>query len=386
MHPTTTALLAFGEAENQLDPKRPGRKELRHGLSMVVEIGPTLWLANDETVTLERLTRQPGPALVWADHQRFDLHALLRLPAPPTQKPSGKPAKVAEADIEGMAHDTAGNYLWLVGSHALKRKKAAADKSAAENQTNLAGISADGNRYLLARIPLAPDDAGLPALHRRAADGRQAAQLAGDDAGNDLTRALALDKHLAPFLAIPGKDNGFDIEGLAVRPNGHVLLGLRGPVLRGWAVVLEIALDPDPTDSALLRLRPIGPDKRLYCKHFVQLRGLGIRDLRADGADLLILAGPTMDVDAPVTVFRWHGGPSADHDEVVFATEHQLTTVLEVPVSRTARLGTDRAEGFCLLAEPAEHLLVVYDAADPVRFTGAAAVTADVFLLPGVGA
>ena len=41
---------------------------------------------------------------------------------------------------------------------------------------------------------------------------------------------------------IPGKDNGLDIEGLAV--DGHrLLLDPRGPVLRGWSALLEIAVE-----------------------------------------------------------------------------------------------------------------------------------------------
>ncbi len=57
--------------------------------------------------------------------------------------------------------------------------------------------------------------------------------------GKDLRDLLEDDEHLAPFLAIPGKDNGLDVEGIAVRGD-RVLLGLRGPVLRGWALVLEL--------------------------------------------------------------------------------------------------------------------------------------------------
>ncbi len=49
---------------------------------------------------------------------------------------------------------------------------------------------------------------------------------------------------------IPGKDNGFDIEGLAVRED-RLLLGLRGPVLRGHAFVLELSLEQDGKDLAL---------------------------------------------------------------------------------------------------------------------------------------
>jgi hypothetical protein len=46
---------------------------------------------------------------------------------------------------------------------------------------------------------------------------------------------LAEDPHFEGFIrtkVIPGKDNGFDSEGLAVADD-RVFIGLRGPVLRG---------------------------------------------------------------------------------------------------------------------------------------------------------
>lgn len=54
---------------------------------------------------------------------------------------------------------------------------------------------------------------------------------------------------MGPFLkaGIPGKDNGFDIEGIVVFPDESggiediwVFVELRGPVLRGWAILLEL--------------------------------------------------------------------------------------------------------------------------------------------------
>jgi hypothetical protein len=75
---------------------------------------------------------------------------------------------------------------------------------------------------------------------RNARDGRRALRLKGDAQSNLLTRALADDPHFGPYMAIPGKDNGFDIEGLAVDGH-HLLLGLRGPVLRSWSATAGTA-------------------------------------------------------------------------------------------------------------------------------------------------
>ncbi|WP_445187429.1 DUF3616 domain-containing protein [Pseudonocardia sp. Cha107L01] len=98
----------------------------------------------------------------------------------------------------------------------------------------------------------------------------------------NLANLLAEDEHLAPFLAIPAKDNGFDVEGLAV--HGETLyVGLRGPVLRGFAVVLELL--PEEAAPGRLRLVPI-EGERCYRKHFLDLGGLGVRDLCPHGPDL----------------------------------------------------------------------------------------------------
>ena len=128
-----------------------------------------------------------------------------------------------------------------------------------------------------------------------------------------------------------------DIEGLAAA-GGRLFLGLRGPVLRGWAVVLEVALAEDPDRRSTLRLQAIGPHGRPYRKHFLHLGGLGIRDLCAQGTDLLILAGPTMDLDGPVTVFRWPGGTAPGGEAVGNAMARRLTWGLTLAVA-TAALG-----------------------------------------------
>ena len=72
-------------------------------------------------------------------------------------------------------------------------------------------------------------------------------------------------------MAIPGKDNGFDVEGLAA-VDGRLLLGLRGPVLRGWSCLLEVRVAEHKGE---LRLQPLDDSGLLYRKHFLPLAGLG---------------------------------------------------------------------------------------------------------------
>lgn len=349
----------------EFKPAHGRRKHLRDGLSALERIGDTLWLANDETLSLERLTLKCDGSR-GVEHVTYPLADYLDLPAAPTSE------RWEEADLEGLAH--AEGYLWLVGSHSLKRKLPRTEDGAKKGARRLASLACDGNRYLLARIPLARDGSSWrPAK----LDGeRHAARLAGDARGDALTLALADDAHLAPFLSIPGKDNGFDVEGLA-SVEERIFLGLRGPVLRGWALILE--LEPRAESRESLGLRTFAGERRPYLKHFLQLGGLGVRDLCRWGDDLLILAGPTQDLDGPVRVLCWRGG-AVPHKKGEMVNLDRLETLLDIPHGR----GVDHAEGMTLLGsreERGESLLVVYDAAAEQRKYGAHGVFADVFTL-----
>jgi hypothetical protein len=349
----------------------PAFASLRDGLSVSQQIGDSLWVANDETTSLERLKIQvpaPGDVVRCDEHQSFQLLEYLVLPVPNQD---------AEIDIEGLAYAQDSGYLWVVGSHSLKRKKAEAGNPAQKNINRLSTVEADGNRFLLARIPVVQQSDGYALARKVDADGRTAAQLNGNKVGNDLTAAIAEDHQLRDFLRIPGKDNGFDIEGLAVI-GSRLLLGLRGPVLRGWAVLLEIETELNDASTDTLVLKKIGPDGRRYRKHFFALNGLGVRDLCTSGDDLLILAGPTMDQDGPVTVYRWRGGFASDEERVVFTD--QLERVLEVPFGQ----GNDHAEGMCLFEsgeQLGEVLLILYDSSAKRRKHGDTDVEGDLFIL-----
>ncbi len=367
MSTTKIAFLEFSSEQNKL-----GRgKELRAGLSAVVQIGDTLWFANDETVSLERLSLITGEAgddsLSFGNHTRFSLNNYLHLPLSPSKN-------LEEADIEGLAYED--GYLWLVGSHSLKRKNPDLNKGSKEAQKQLAKISRDGNRYLLARIPVVEGEGTYRLVTEDKRKGKKAtaAQLRGNEKTNDLFEALRDDEHLGAFLAIPGKDNGFDVEGLAVAGT-RLFIGLRGPVLRGWAVILEVEL-VDGADHGTLQLKAIGPNDRCYRKHFLHLGGLGIRDLCRQGSDLLILAGPTMNIDGPVTIFRWPNGTVKTEEGMVPTTG--LERVLDVPYGQ----GVDHAEGmtlFSLHGDQASSLLVVYDSASTVRQVGVCTMATDIF-------
>lgn len=357
---------------------------VRLDLSVAVRTGDDLWVASDESTALERLTLAAPDRL--ASHVRFALADYLDLPSGDDE----------EIDIEGLGFD--GTYLWVAGSHGLKRRKPKARLEEAEQIARLAEVKREANRYLLARIPCVRTDGRSYELHRAIDAPRLppfgggarlvASQLRARGDGNELTHAIAEDEHLAPFLAIPGKDNGFDIEGLATS-NGRVYLGLRGPVLRGFAVVLSLELEEDEDDEHELRLtkRKVARDvdgdriRRSYAKHFLDLQGMGIRELRSHGRDLLVLAGPTMALDGTIAVFRWVGGGESGCDEVVHGD--RLIRIFDVPHGP----GENRAEGMTLWddGDAGERLLVVYDGPGDARKAGTAGVYADLFTLPGAG-
>ncbi len=333
-------------------------------LSAVRSDGRVLWIAGDETATVERLVADdPVRPAEFAGQTTFRLADLVRLPGADPD---------AEADIEGIARH--GPFLWAVGSHSLRRKQIKARHAADKAWRRLARVESQDNRQILVRLPVA-DIGGLPTPVREAdVDGvrQHAAVLSGR--GN-LRALLRDDPHLAPFLPIPGKDNGLDIEGIAVRGD-RVYLGLRGPVLRGWAFLLELRPYADRSAPDRLRLRRFA-DGRPYRKHVLDLDGLGIRDLCPDGDDVLVLAGPTMDLDGPVRIYRWHGAWDVPLPAIVRGDA--LTRELELTYGE----GDDHAEGFAVLGPPADgRMLVVHDSPAAHRLTADGAVVADVVRLP----
>lgn len=360
----------------RLDFRPHAREAGTHtNLSAVRSEGRVLWVAGDETATVERLVAEgpapgddathgdAGPPSSYGSQTTYRLADLVDLPGPPDD----------EADVEGLARS--GAYLWAVGSHSLKRKKVKDKHDDRKALERLATVVGEANRQVLVRVPVVTVDA-LPALVREAeVDGERRVAAAFGSAEEDLRTLLADDEHLGPFLPLPGKDNGLDIEGIAVTGE-RVFLGLRGPVLRGWAFVLELRPRADPDDPTRLRLTAFD-DGRPYRKHALDLGGLGVRDLCPDGDDLLVLTGPTMDLDGPVRVVRWVGAGVADVPDVVRAGE--LRPEVDLPYGE----GEDHAEGIAFLPGSAGgELMVVYDSPSAARLGDDGSVLADVVRLP----
>jgi hypothetical protein len=379
-----TATLEFDPAYELPD------KPLADSLSAVLWLPEgSLFVAADETATLEHLqlrSTSKGTAVHFVHHQQLALADVLQ-----DFKGVSKKGKVQEIDLEGLAYCEP--YLWFVGSHSTKRKKPKA-KSVdilrnPEDLERLATVVQEPNRYLLGRIRLWQNSKGqLQFPDPTSLSPEDAAYLERTADGNLLLDALKTDLHLGSILttdhgdesiAYPGKDNGFDIEGIVVKGD-HIFLGLRGPVLRGWSVLLEVALEASA--PGFLRLKPLGSQGEYYRKHFLNLKGLGIRDLCISNDDLLILAGPTMNLDSPVYLFTLRGGLERLGQQST-TDEQAFELLAEVPVGQGAAASTDHPEGLTLVPSTENQVLVVYDApAEARKQQGELVAIADIFELP----
>ena len=74
--------------------------------------GAVLWVAGDETATVERLVADDRTPRVGRADDASALADFVDLPGADADE---------EADIEGLARD--GGFLWAVGSHSLRRKR-----------------------------------------------------------------------------------------------------------------------------------------------------------------------------------------------------------------------------------------------------------------------
>jgi hypothetical protein len=176
-----------------------------------------------------------------------------------------------EVDIEGIACE--GRRVYAVGSHAYVRPKLDKEQSYRKNRARIERIRYHPSRDLLARFTL-QEDGTLSSIEKVS-----------------LRSVIEANPILRPFARIPDKENGVNIEGLAVK-QGRLYLGFRAPILRDNYVPV-LTCDFDHVDSAKLL--------------FVNLDGLGVRDLAATKEGFLILAGPMGNGPGAYKIFFWNG-------------------------------------------------------------------------------
>src|SRR3954467_12168862 len=130
-------------------------------LSAVRVDGPVLWIAGDETATVERLVADdPAQPAEYAAEQSFRLADFLDLPGPDADE---------EADVEGLART--GHFLWAVGSHSLRRKQIKEQHEGRGALKRLARVEGQDNRQILVPLPIADVDGVPTPVRELAVDG-----------------------------------------------------------------------------------------------------------------------------------------------------------------------------------------------------------------------
>jgi hypothetical protein len=334
-------------------------EEIRTEISSCLATGDNLWVSCDEGATIERLSRNDEGN--YDNHKQYQLGDFFDMPE-----------EGGETDMEALAYQEP--YLWFCGSMSLKRDSADPDDSLEEQLEDLLDIDLDENRFSLGCIPCI-EKGGEYELHKEIDhEGKQlkAKMLRGGAKSSMLHNALMNDEHLGMFMKVPCKDNGFDIEGLAVE-NDRIFIGLRGPVISGFAVLLEI--DCDALDGELLMRQKEG-EELLYRKHFLDLAGMGIRELNIDKkGDLYLLAGPTMDLDGTISIYRIRGGLKDQYASVV----HDAERLFDVARGATLEHGIEKAEGMAML--DGQEILITYDTPSDERLLNDNQLQVDVFEL-----
>lgn len=163
---------------------------------------------------------------------------------------------------------------------------------------------------------------------------------------SSLRRVLRKDPYLAPFLKLPSKEGGLDIEGLLVRGR-KAFIGCRGPLIDSMAVIVEMSLSGDLADGVAIVQR-----------HFIRLGGLGVRGLALWGKSVLIIAGPVADAKGP---FRLHAWQPRKTDEI-----QNADVLLDWPET------AEKPEAICPLAgaDGGEGVLVLFDNPNGTRIRG----------------
>ncbi|MBK8457799.1 MAG: DUF3616 domain-containing protein [Phyllobacteriaceae bacterium] len=314
---------------------RPNDKKPFAGdISAIVRVGRTIFAACDEKASVERLVAsQNGDA--YADHLTHVVGVLFGLA--PTASP--------EIDIEGLAIDD--GWLWITASHSLARK----EPKKKNGLTAFAGAG-DWNprRGFIGCVPLQDEGDGVWTLPvPGTAKAAKARRLPLDSPDGGVIRdVLSRDPAIAPHVAFPSKENGLDIEGIAVRGR-RLLLGLRWPVIGGHAFILDLKVRRGDT------WLEIEKEYRLYA---VNCGGLGIRDLAFDGDRLLVLTGAAQKLESIQRILEIDPLPKKSG---IVETDN-VRCVLTLPV----RAWGDHAESMTLL--DGNRVVVAHDSPAVDRF------------------
>ena len=289
-----------------------------------------LAIAADEAGTVQILARTADGAYESGEERNIDL-------------PRG--ADGLELDLEGLAWGD--KYLYVIGSHSRARNKADEKRSQPENLQRLQTIKIEPSREALFRVKVKKNGEAGKIKHI------------------SLRNLFANHPLLSLFQPIPSKENGIDIEGLAVQnvdDGVHLYLGFRGPLLRGnHALVMALQFEKQQgQDKLKFKVKEISASPLYY----LNLSGHGIRGMAEAGDDgLLILAGPVGDAvtdnaDSRYPVYLWDGKQAMLTDQPMKPLCHAPLPSPKSKAEGIELLNKDRSSG-----DP-YRLLFVYDGAE----------------------
>ena len=313
---------------------RGGFDKFGRNISGIVSTDSTLVIGSDEGVTLLALER----AAPDSHDYRASLAGIITLDAESTD----------EIDIEGLARGD--KYIYAIGSHSRKRLRIKNSPKHSEtveqNLERLAQTAIEPSRERLFRLKLA-DDGAI------------------DRTGKDALRSLSLrdfilnDPVLGPFQVIAGKENGVNIEGIAARGDTRLYVGFRGPKLRGNYVPVMLLRPRAGKEQAFLK--KFKPKHLLSELRYVNLGGLGIRDMVAVSSGIVILGGPVGEEPLPYRLFFWDEENAVPGKDARHAGATHIRSLCELAVPREVG-----AEGLTLLEEDADSytFMVVFDGAN----------------------
>lgn len=246
-----------------------------------------------------------------------------------------------EVDIEGIAWGP--SHVYVVGSHSLARKKIKPERTVADNRSRLSKAPEDEpKRHQIVRLKLDSDGA---------LDGGSLERVT-------LDAVLTADPILERFRAIPGKENGIDIEALAFNGD-ELLVGFRGPSLTGpYIPVLALTFKSGQfkTDAIQAEMR------------FLDLNGRGIRGMaEVPGGGVLVLGGPVGDEPTPWELYYWNGRDALSGSDVPDAKDRArpLCRIGCPDTGPSCEGSSAKAEGVEFVAKSDREIrfMIVYDSA-----------------------
>ena len=228
-----------------------------------------------------------------------------------------------EIDLEDIAHEN--NTCYVIGSHALVRKKVKQSKEYIENLERLKTIKAAPTRNQILKFTF---DVG------------ENENIQTEVESKSLQEILQKDEILNIFTHIPSKENGVDIEAIAVEGE-QLYLGFRGPVLRSNYVPVMITTFDNLSQ---------------YKLHYVNMGGRGVRGMTKVKDGFLLIGGPIGDGSQSYQLYFWDGLdtiPGKDKEQ-----ESKLKMLGEIPTPKGAK-----AEGIVLVEESDSDykIIIVYD-------------------------